>query len=63
MLLRKLLQKQPLMGKSQYDTYNYAIYIDKIDTENMAITCSYVINYDGTPIRQIEPKTSRVVVL
>lgn len=46
---------QPYMGSSIYETYNYALYIDVIDIENMTITCSYIVNIDGEPISQVEP--------
>lgn len=45
---------KPYMGIDVYETYNYALYIDDIDTKNMKITCSYVINADGEALQQVE---------
>lgn len=54
-LKESFTETKPHMGTDIYETYNYALYIDEIDTKNLTITCSYVVNEGDDPISQVEP--------
>lgn len=48
-------ETKPHMGTDIYETYNYALYIDEIDTKNLTIICSYVVNEGDDPVSKVDP--------